>query len=112
MTPMIWPISAADRSIWPMAPTACSTTAPLFSASPLVAETVLRHWLAPSAVFLTVAVIWSSAAAVSSSVAACCSVRRERSSAAWLISPAPERMRLALSTITETASWSWSMVAL
>ena len=42
-----------------------------------------------SAVFLTVAVISSSAAAVSSRLAACCSVRRDRSSDAWVISPAP-----------------------
>ncbi len=47
---------------------------------------------APSAVLRTVAVISSSAAAVCSRLAACCSVRRDRSSAAWLISHVPERM--------------------
>ena len=45
-------------------------------------RTTSRACLAPSAVFLTVAVISSSAAAVSSRLAACCSVRRDRSSAA------------------------------
>ena len=52
----------------------------------------------------TVTVISSSAAAVSSRLAACCSVRRDRSSAALEISPAPDCMLRVLSAITDKAS--------
>ncbi len=100
ITLMIWLISLADCSMRPMAPTASRTTWPERSASPLATDTTDWAWLAPSAVRRTVAVIWSSAAAVSSRLAACCSVRRDRSSAACEISPAPERMPWVLWAIT------------
>ena len=76
----------------PMASTALRTTSPLFSASTLVSATTFRACVAPSAAFLTVAVISSSAAAVSSRLEACCSVRRERSFDAVEISCVPELM--------------------
>ncbi len=89
MTPMIWPISPDERSIAPMARMAACTISPDWVASRLAEPTRSRAWVAPSAVFRTVAVISSRAAAVSSREAACCSVRRDRSSAAWLISTVP-----------------------
>ncbi|MND80237.1 hypothetical protein D3C80_720050 [compost metagenome] len=95
-----------------MAATASRTTLPLASASPRAACTTLEACLAPSAVLFTVAVISSRAAAVSSSEAACCSVRRDRSSEAWLISPEPERMAATLVTTTATACSSCEMAAL
>ncbi len=95
-----------------IASTASRTMTPLFSASPRADWTTPEACRAPSAVRFTVAVIWSRAAAVSSSEAACCSVRRDRSSEAWLISLEPERMAATLSTTTATACSSWAMAVL
>ena len=106
MTPMIWLIWSDEPSMACMAWTASRTMTPEVSASPLAAWTTSEAWRAPDAVLFTVAVISSRAAAVSSSPAACCSVRRDRSSAAWLISPAPERMPAILPTTTDRACWS------
>jgi hypothetical protein len=78
----------------------------------LAAITTSLACLAPSAVLRTVAVISSSAAAVSSSEAACCSVRLDRSSAAWLISPVPEWMPWLLPAMTLMVSCSLPMAAL
>ena len=87
MTPMIWPICCDDFSMRPMASTARRTTSPLFSASFLVVDDDRARMLrALGGLASTVAVISSSAAAVSSRLAACCSVRRDRSSAALVIS--------------------------
>ncbi len=109
---MIWPIWAENFSIALMAETAWRTTWPLRSASPRAVFTTWLAWPAPSAVRFTVAVISSRAAAVSSRVAACCSVRRDRSSAAWLISAAPEVIPSALAVITRMASCSLSIARL
>ena len=95
-----------------MASIALRTTTPLFSASPLASETTSRAWMAPSAVFFTVAVIWSRAAAVSSRLAACCSVRRDRSSAAVEISPVPAWIARTLAVIETMVCCSLSTAAL
>jgi hypothetical protein len=54
----------------------------------------------------TVVLISRNAAAVSSRLAACCSVRRDRSSAAWLISAAPDRMPVTLPPIMASVEFS------
>ena len=82
ITPMIWPIWPTTSRSRPSPRPRWRTTSPLFLASPRASDTTMRACLAPSVVFLTVAVISSSAAAVSSRLAACCSVRRDRSSEA------------------------------
>src|SRR4051812_36844923 len=112
MTPMIWEISWADFSIAPIATTASCTTLPEASASALAAITTSLACLAPSAVLRTVAVISSKAAAVSSSEAACCSVRLDRSSEAWLISPTPLRMPPVASTMERMVACRRSSAAL
>ena len=61
---------------------------------------------------LTVAVISSSAAAVCSRLAACCSVRRDRSSEAWVISSAPNLTPCATAAIACMVSCRVAMVAL
>ncbi|MND70497.1 hypothetical protein D3C80_620040 [compost metagenome] len=109
---MMAPIWLDDCSMAVMALTASLTTAPEASASPRARCTTPDAWRAPSAVRFTVAVISSRAAAVSSRLAACCSVRRDRSSEAWLISLEPERMAATLATTTATACSSWAMAAL
>ena len=111
ITPMIWLICCDDFSMPPMASTALRTTSPLFSASSLVLATTPRACVAPSAAFLTVAVISSSAAAVSSRLEACCSVRRERSLEAVEISCVPESIASALACTPCTACSSCSMAA-
>ena len=89
MTPMIWPILPALSSIEAMALTASPITAPERSAAPRASLAAWEAERAFSALLRTVAVISSRAAAVSSRLAACCSVRRDRSSAAWAISSEP-----------------------
>ncbi len=109
---MIWLIWPDERSISLIAETALRTTPPLLSASERAEPIAELTSAAPSAVRRTVAVIWSSDAAVSSSVAAWCSVRWDRSSAAWLICSAPTIIPSALPTITVIASCSWSIAPL
>ena len=92
ITPMIWLICRDEASIALIALTARSTTAPLCSASSLVAVTTWLAWAAPSDVARTVAVISSTAAAVSSILAVWDSVRRDRSSAEDAISVTLVRM--------------------
>ncbi len=93
ITPMIWPICSDDFSISLIAATACSTTvARGFGIFARRSSPRGRPRRRPCAAELTEAVSSSSAAAVSSSVAAWFSVRRDRSSEAWLISSAPELM--------------------
>ncbi len=96
----------------PIAATAWRTTSPPRSASALADATEPLASAAPAAVRRTVAVISSRAAAVSSSVAACCSVRCDRWSVAWLISPAPSRMLPAVAAIAFIASCRASMAPL
>ncbi|MNL29823.1 hypothetical protein D3C87_1515230 [compost metagenome] len=112
ITPVIWAICWAEVSISRMAVTVSSTTSPLRRALWRVASTISRARSAPSEAWRTVAVTCSRAAAVSSSEAACCSVRRDRSSEAWLISVVVERMPAALPMITVMVSSSRPMARL
>ena len=91
---------------------ALRTTSPERSASLFEVETRSRASLATSAVRRTVAVIWSRAAAVSSRLAACCSVRRDRSSAADVISSAPDLTPFVLVAIACIVPWRFSIAAL
>ncbi len=112
ITPMIWPIWLDEVSIAAIAVTACFTIAPECSASMRAWRTTSLACPAPPAVRVTVAVISSNAAAVCSRLAACCSVRRDRSSAAWVISPVPERMALVLAITVAMVSFNWPTAAL
>ncbi len=95
-----------------MAVTAWRTTVLDCSASARVRDTTSCACVAPSAVWRTVAVNWSSVAAVCSRLAACCSVRRDRSSAAWTICPVTERIPWALPPIAWIAACNCAIAPL
>ncbi|PAV66406.1 hypothetical protein WR25_15787 [Diploscapter pachys] len=112
MTLMISAISSDDFSISLIAITARPTTVSLSVTSARAASTTLLVSRAAAAVVRTCEVISSIAAAVSSRLAACCSVRRDRSSEAVLISPEPVRTSTALLATADSVVPSLSMAAL
>jgi hypothetical protein len=112
MTPMIFEIWSDEAEISPMAETASCTTLPEFSACARASATTALAPLAPSAAELTAAVISARAAAVSSSVAAWCSVRRDRSSAAFTISFTSDRIAVTISPTSWIVSFRPLQVAL